>query len=353
MLTILDLVVDVLDGCIHSCAGCHVIKKENRDINEQQINQLIQIVDSIIDSKEAIASVLNIGPTDIFISSNTKTTLKQLTPLMDQFNEVGFSSTLSYKTETLIEMIAPIKEYLNGRNLRFTVPLHPRNVRNRRFHQLVDRNIEAIEQQLPDSKIVKLAYQVNVMDFDEGNNPILNATRSNLTGRIKDIDIAIPEGRGNLDDINQRMKLRYSLDYLKQFHLKYYKGKDNDPNSLSLLYKEGTSPIFNTVNGQFCTIIHLLYSKGRLFMPSFYGEEVVVMDDRFSVPLTPNAYSELQAKLLSDQLQVMDNECANCSFNQACLHYGTIALKDFLKEKECILPKENLIKYRHQNGIDK
>lgn len=356
MLTLVDFTYDVLDGCIHDCQGCNVIKSDGRDITQEQYETLLSFFKKLKKEKpESSFDIINIGPTDFSISTNTEKIMKMSTELMDMFSSIQLACTMTYKEEALKERLLLLKPYLDGRKLRITIPLHSRNVRNKKFHDLVDSNIETLQETLPNAVIDKLVYQINVTEYpSDKENPILNATEDILIGKVKDIDITIPDGRGNMKDLNQVMKLKNTIDRMKRLHLEYYDGDDTGkkyPLSLEQLYSEALNVNQKIlINGEWVPFedYDLIYQKGRLYRPAHYGEEIVIHHDDFSVPWVSDdigILDELEAKVMSSQIELMDDHCSQCHLSEECMFNCGILVKHLIKEKECIYPMSNIIKF--------
>ena len=352
MKSLIDLGIDVLDGCIHDCFGCQVKKSDGRSITVEEVGKLYHFLTKMQQNPndKQTFGILAIGPTDFIMSQNSAEVFETMVKLMDLFDVIELSSTMTYKPEILKEKLLPLKPYLNGRKLAIGIPLHPNNYHNQKFHDLVDRNVDAVLDVFDECQIYNLAYQVNVVAYLEGKeNPVIGIETSALSGKVKEILITIPDGRADMKDLNNKLALGTSIKALRKLHNEFYQGNDTDPSSMGLLYTEGLLQGYTNMveNGERirCYDVDMFYYKGRLYKPGFYGEEIIILDEDFSVPFgegEPEVLGDLESHLLAQQMLVMDDECSSCQFSTVCLSNSNVLIKHKYTGGECPMPKQKM-----------
>lgn len=329
---ILDFTLDVLDGCIHKCSGCNVIKQHGRTYTDEEHQRITSLLNQI--EKEGwLPVLLVIGPVDFLTAENTLEVFQKASSYFNRFKSIGLSSTLTYKKEVLLKLLAPLAPYLENQRIKFNVPISPRNINNKLYHDTVKENIKIIQEYFPKINIGKVTYQVNIEEYPlTEDNPILRMDRTGLSDTVKDMDIVIPTGRSDLNDLNNRLRLKSILKHIKDIHLNHFKGYSKDRTTMSRFYDE-----FIDIES-----LDLLYTKGRLYRTGFYGDEIVVLHPRFSIDIKDfTTVENFTTQAEAEQFSIMPDECVNCDKVMYCVHHNTLSLMDLLKVKECIYPKDN------------
>lgn len=336
---LLELTLDISDGCKFSCPGC-MVEKDN-PYNEKDIARLAEMVDTYVENG-FLPFDITLGPTDVMISHNVDEILNnpKVTAIVSKFETLIINTTLMSSDRTLLDKLANyVERVMSGKWLRLNVPFDLKKIDNERYVSRIRDNLEYLISKLTTVRFYKLFliinYDSSVTYTRPGHTIPDDVMRLYDIGLYPDIhiDIATPHLRNGAGDLMVNQKYYRSFREIVSIM---------DTIATDVRYRDRWRPIINELNDNEGDIRTYTYHRGRLYQHAFVQETMMVLDDAFDVGDVWDCYTLESLRLQNTATQMAGNEhsqdCLTCPHLNLCSNRMVLMLKDVLKETRCLSP---------------
>lgn len=324
-----NLTLDILDGCEHTCPGCFV-KKRNSFFHDGDDRAILDLIE---DLKAAGYSMdeMNVGPTDIFSANNFDQLLSSEDFIVsaNDFN-LTVVTTLLNDSESISRKLAEYQAKFEHRERRVEVFVMldlERYIKKDWFYlNQLYRNIKL----LADWNVFFLLNVYSENMFDQMDLP-------SLTERL-------------LDDFGT--KLRINPSYFRGTngrHVDRYATKHKamlernvDDKAIERVFLNMADVYFNSF-----TTLNLCYAEGELSLMTFLYEGIPQVDRRFKIPKRNTKYHIADIEEAVDRLALEQyafaaetDECSTCPHLSSCVSRNILAYMDTRKLRHCLLPRQ-------------
>lgn len=324
----LEITVDILQGCAHSCAGCMINQGISVDLEDMKlIRQLSQ------DFAEAGYTLFDfsVGATDVMSATNTDSvfTNSAVLDLISIYGAFTLNAAFLDKEFThykelanLIDRVAP------GKPVRFLIPAAPNSFKNGKFGSGVSERLDLVNRALTSANIHESGFVVNCTAETLIGDAIQNLNKCfDSTFTVKKDDILnIPYGRIQNKDLLTAEKVKRISHQISNFYSNV----------------EGDGERFE--NPDLCpdtgTMLNLQYSEGRLYWIPFLKDECVFIDPAFEIkrPWTVESVLETRYLAMLGSLDYLDKTpCMECEYLTSCMEKGITSIMQTLSIKECLV----------------
>lgn len=336
---LLELTMDISDGCKFSCSGC-MIERSN-PYNSDDVTKLIDMVDDYV-GHGYLPFDINIGPTDLLISDNVDEILSDplIAELIGKFETLIINTTLMSDDKDMLDRLAAyVERVIPGKWLRINAPFDLKKIDNERYVNRIKDNLDYLISKLTTVRFYKLFVVIN---YDTG----VEYTRPDHTipedvmklydiGLYPDIhiDIVTPHLRNGVDNIMMNQ------DYYRSF--REVVGIMDDI-ALDPRWTDRWKPILNELNETEGDIRAYTYHRGKLYQHAFVQETMLINSEEFIVEgeWTCSNMESKRLDMLVNQLSSgnYSKECHHCEHVFRCSNRMVLQLKEVIGESRCLSP---------------
>lgn len=335
----MELILDISDGCRFSCPGC-VVERDN-PYNEKDFERLNAMVKSYSDNG-ILPFDITIGPTDVLASSNLDEIFSHpgIAELVSRFETLVINTTLLHHSKDVLDKLAAyLERVMSGKWLRLNVPFDLKKVDNPRYIERLKGNLDYLISQLQTVRFYKLFLAIN---YDEAITYTRPGQRfADEVMRLYDIDlypdihidIVTPHLRNGTEDLIVNDKFYRSFRGVVGIM---------DEIAHDERYKDRWRPIINELNDNEGDMRAYTYHRGKLYQHAFIQETMLVLNDAFDVGDNWDCQTLEALRLENTVNQMVGNEysqdCVVCPHLNLCSNRMVLMLKDVLKESRCLSP---------------
>ena len=329
----LEITLDLLKGCAHSCAGCMVEKTVGGNLSD--LPEVLSLIKEMVDTGY-VAFDLGLGPTDIMSSVNTEEvmkdeTLRELVQLFDQFTiNAAF---LDKQEPNYAAMCKQIDDAAPGMPIRFLIPAAPGSFRNPKFGQGIADRLTFVQGELQDARLNEAGFVINctteTLAIDAKN--LLDQSFGIKFPVDKDDILNIPYGRARNKDLMIAQHVRRVSHHISELY-SGMNGVDERRRNPDLCLDTGT-------------MVNLLYSDGKLYWVPFLKDDCVFIEDSFTIPrpwTMENLLKVREQALESSVEYLADTECMDCPYFSSCCEKGITSIMKTLSIKDCLVGLEHV-----------
>jgi hypothetical protein len=333
-----NMTLDILDGCVHSCPGCFVNRRGN-SVSDETLESLYGIQE-LFNSNGIRFSSFILGPTDIFGSKNTLELLsnKYLIKAFSNCSTIEMVSTLDMNTfehiSKVIDLFNAIPKQAQGFMYAMQVVVDPYQFISNPFYR--------------DEKYYNLVKVLSLF-----NNDIDFKLVFNMEG--KDLDLAkvskiakdewdclvepIPSYQRSTKSGNHRVV----TDQWKKTIAEAYSEESKEYIALT---------IADSNQGAGLEMTYVL-SKGEFYSPAFIYDVATIRDEKFRIKDIKdiNSWTEIKKDLYLDGMKYMvkTESCSDCPRRHICLNKSVLNYMEHYKFTECVLPMSVLLNYTNDD----
>ena len=324
-----NLTVDVLDGCEHTCPGCFVRKKNPffEGTDDQTLRQLVEDLTASGFSMDE----LNIGPTDIFSADNFQEILAS-TDFIETANDFNLTvvTTLMDESNVIDNRIKQYQQAFIHRERRVEVfvmlDLVKYLANDILYMSKLHRNLKLIS----DWNVFFLINVYSEDMFEEMNLETLSQRLLDEFGTKLRINPSYFRGTSN------RHVNRYATAHKNMLE------KNVHGDAIQRVFLNMADMYFNSF-----TTLNLCYSDGKLSILTFLYEGIPVANDLTIIPKRDGKYH------VEDILKTVDNltdyqytlassmdDCSTCKHLTCCISRNTLSYMETRNITNCIVPKD-------------
>lgn len=327
----IDLTLDLLGGCQHSCPGCFVNKK--LPYLEDDLDSIVSLVE-VMHENEYSPNELFLGPTDIFSALNFDeiiTNEKFVTISKSGFTFKCTTTCLNDMDEMKrrYELIRSQCSHWDGRDFEVFVVLD--------CEKYLSGDIQYLEQ-----------FNHNLELLQDHNVFLLvNVYSEEMFSEI------------SLYDLNQRIKQDY--DCRIRINPSYFRGTSKrHVERYAQLHKQMLEREINdkTIEGIFLnmidvyfggyTFINFSYTDHELYIAPLLYEAIPTLHQILKVPKAESGkytieaieHTEKDLFLRQYEYSAKTAECSNCEYLASCVSRDVLAYMETLEIKDCFMPKK-------------
>lgn len=341
---LVDLNLEILNGCKHRCYGCQVDKGQQDGFVAGDQLRLVAFMRDLRDHG-LLLSNLAIGPTDFMASNNTLQMFEESSELIRLFPAITLQSTFTERDEVIYEWAARLEPYLRGRQVKLAFPLDPRHYGNLKYIQQTFDKIRLFREVLTESTYTKTIVLLNLKVYDDpADDPINQVVEEliDIDGKRIHVDFIVPDTRRDMSDILNRDALRKALRYLTRLHEgDYLKPEVRTALAFNQFYTENSGDDRDR-QGRRYEDFDLAYRNGDFYHAAFFGEDTVFFDEAFRVPNTSEwSYAGLlkeSKRLAASQYAYacQIEQCMDCQWLSRCEHKKILQVMRLLNTHECL-----------------
>lgn len=313
--------VDVLNGCIHSCAGCFVNKGINSDDLETDLDTVSKVASEIIESGVHLEEVV-VGPTDFFSAKNTEDLInhpKFIELFKNPKTVLSFISTLNASYEKIEQYIKTLEQKLPNLDIDLIVAIDADEVYDNQ--EKIDDLKRKFEIFKNSSMRFEPAFQINIHPAK-----ILKEDRLKLSALSKMI-------RDEFDTI-----LEFNPSLLRAKHRKQYENLEYWAGIMRQNFEEKDDMIYTMMNRHHRGVTNLVFNfrKGTFYICPFIYENVFIYQPEYAIPKSGNRYSfddlqdAFQAAIVK-QFQYAEqkaDKCASCTRLVSCSYKNVLTFME-------------------------
>jgi hypothetical protein len=344
---LVQIQLDILEGCFYNCPGCFVNKQDNYTTDSLDIT--LNLVKEIHELNNVKTDNIILGPTDFFAAGNLISILKddrflQIIELLDDKciqHNCGIDDVISNnKIREVIEQIElmPIINQLDF-DVQIAIDIIRLNSDNIYRTKIKDRiNI---------FKNSKLKYEVSLAT-NITDNSILNNTDLNLYDAIKMTQnefntvleflpsVTRSINKLNSSNVNELQLLENWNDILLRT---FNNNKEEFIKNFLLVQSDKTHKTHNE--------LLLNINKNNIYIMPFIYENSVIYDDLFRVKQnTLDGIIKLNTQLIQKQYDDIPTTCKECDQLDTCVQrFIILTMNDIFNTNDCIVNKDILNSY--------
>lgn len=326
-----NMTLDVLDGCIHNCAGCFVNRRRQQVTNED-IQKVLDAQELFMANNIRFTSI-NIGPTDVFGNLNILDLLdyENFRTLVSRCTTIEMPSTLQAEDKYIDQVIEKFNsipkrdDFLYG----FQVVIDPKQVLDPTYRK---NNIARIHEVL-----------------NKFTDPLDYYITFNIDRNIE-----------NLAEISRIVRDEYEsiLETLPSYQ-RYSKGVIHE--RLINDWVKTIENTFNDTNKEYLAMtiadkdqggpfeLNYTFSGGEFYSTPFVYEAALIKTDEFRVqdPTDIKSWTDLKTTLYLEQLDYLSEttSCENCSRREICMSKHVLKYMEYYRFKDCVYPLRVLESY--------
>jgi hypothetical protein len=322
--TAFDLILEITQGCKHSCTGCLVDTNGSLWPSEDDFGKLRGLVTDMV-ANGMRPSVLTLGPTDILSAGNLVEcfTDPHIKAMADSFEELEIGCTFLSTGEQGYRHLAQLVDHLMpGKTVNFNVPFEINHLGNEKYIQGIKKRIAQFAGYLQSARLgeVQCQAQFDVGASDVPQDLIELFAAAKLT-HIHDEQAAVftlPHGRRDLNELMNRSNFIRSAQILADYQI-------------------GTVGVPEDEDRQ---IMELMYRNGKLYYRPFLVTEIVVLDRAFEVR-GPWLFNQMvafkQARMIGGFEDAMKHPlCNSCPQMGQCGERGIHQLQKLINFDGCL-----------------
>lgn len=315
--------LDVLDGCVHACPGCFVHRRGNAP-EVDHLKDCRNFVKRITDVGVLVDEIL-IGPTDCLSSENFYEVMSN-TDLLSMINEnspiLAFTTTFLEKDLTHLDRwITFLHDNVNtDTEIEIGIATDPMRYKDILYIQQLKRCIAYVDQHLKHE--CTYTFIVNIRNYDLDYEQIHDFV-------VKQFDTTIDF----IPSVSRSHKASIILPTLNQFN-EFFEALPEDTHLNNIM-------VDHTHAGHNYTVLN--FKGGQWYLSPFLYENMALYDNMFAVNNLDEAYD----LTVSQVDRAKGTVCENCDLFFSCYNRKIILLRDYLGTKECIAPKQNMLKNIH------
>jgi hypothetical protein len=313
--------LDVLDGCSHSCSGCYVNRRNNGP-TKAHLKDLKLEISKITDQGVLVDEIL-VGPTDFLSSENLYDVIGDKN-FLDMINTnspiLAFVTTLMTEDNSEIDKFCKfVTDNINtDTEIEIGIATQPSDIMDINYISKIQSQLKIISDSL--NHDITYTFILNIdnyeIDYENLNKHIVNTFDTTI-----DLVPSIARSKN-------KSKIIKKIRYLNDFY-----------NNLSTENAANNIMVDHSHSGMNFKVLN--FKKGEWYISPFLYENMAIYDDRFKVDNFTQVHDKFTKQYKTN------TECRECNFLSSCASRGIILLMDFLGERECIAPKENLEKNKN------
>jgi hypothetical protein len=333
-----NMTLDILDGCIHSCPGCFVNRRGN-SVEDDTLESLYGIQE-LFNSNGIRFSSFILGPTDIFGSKNTLELLnnKHVIKAFSNCSTIEMISTLDMGTidhiEEVIGLFNAIPKQEQGFMYAMQVVTDP--------YQFVTNKMYR------DLKYETIVKVLNLFDNDIDFKMVFN-----MEG--KDVDLA---------KISKIAKEEWKC-LVEPIPSYQRSSKSNNHKAVTDQWKKTISEAFSAESKEYIALtiadsnqgagLEMTYvlSKGEFYSPAFIYDVATIREEQFRIKdITDiNSWTDIKKDLYLDGMKYIDKteSCSDCPRRHICLNKSVLNYMEHFGLTECVLPMSVLMNYSNDD----
>ena len=325
----LEIALDILRECGHSCAGC-MIDKELGGAAED-VPQLHALIREMVDDGGYVAFDLGVGPTDYMSSDNTDVLMKSphFREMAQMFHQVTFNAAFLEKDLSKYKaMCEDIDDACPGKAIRFLMPAAPDFFKTEKFGNMIASKLQYVKETFRSAFLNEAGFVVNCTDdtvsadFDQ----LLHKGFAVDFPVDKDDILNIPYGRLPYKDILVGQNIKRMSHRISQFY-STLSGEDERRRNPDLCYDTGT-------------MVNLWYTGGKLYWVPFLKDDCPFLEEDFVIPKPWTMENVLQTRQKAMEAAIAyleDTPCISCVYMSSCTEKGIINIMKRLEVKDCIV----------------
>lgn len=325
----LEIALDILRGCGHSCAGC-MIDKELGGAAED-VPQLHALIREMVDDGGYVAFDLGVGPTDYMSSDNKDVLMKSphFREMAQMFHQVTFNAAFLEKDLSKYKaMCEDIDDACPGKAIRFLMPAAPDFFKTEKFGNMIASKLQYVKETFRSAFLNEAGFVVNCTDdtvsadFDK----LLHKGFAVDFPVEKDDILNIPYGRLPYKDILVGQNIKRMSHRISQFY-STLSGEDERRRNPDLCYDTGT-------------MVNLWYTGGKLYWVPFLKDDCPFLEEDFVIPKPWTMENVLQTRQKAMEAAIAyleDTPCISCVYMSSCTEKGIINIMKRLEVKDCIV----------------
>lgn len=325
----LEIALDILRGCGHSCSGCMIDKELGGDAED--IPQLYELIKEMVQDGGYVAFDLGVGPTDYMSSDNTYAVMQSPTfrEMAQMFDQVTFNAAFLEKDMVKYKaMCEEIDDACPKKAIRFLMPAAPDFFKTDKFGDMIANKLQYVKDNLKQAYLNEAGFVVNCTadtvgeDFDD-----LMKNGFAIDFPIEKDDILnIPYGRLQHKDILTGQHIKRMSHRISQFY-STLPGVDERRRNPDLCYHTGT-------------MVNLWYTGGKLYWVPFLKDDCPFLEEEFVIPKPWNMENVLavRQKAMDEAVQYLEGTpCMSCAYMSSCTEKGIINIMKRLSIKDCMV----------------
>ncbi len=329
-----NMTLDILEGCVHSCAGCFVNRRGN-SVDNDVLSKLPGIQDLFNNNGIRFSSFI-MGPTDIFASNNIEEILKN-PHIIKAFGNVSTIEMVTVLDMNIFERMSGIIDLFNK------IPKHPLGIMYA-MQVVVDTDLFVNDKDYRDNKYEDVKRVLNLFDDDIDFKLVFNM-------EDKEVDLALISriARDEWDCLVEPIP-SYQRSMNQSTHQEVTKKwRDLINDQMTTETKKDialTIADFNQGAGKELTYT---LTKGKFYAPAFIYDVATIRDEKFEIKDIESieSWTEIKRDLYMDGLKYISKteECGDCNRRHLCLSKSVLNYMEFYGLTECLLPKKALNNY--------
>ncbi len=336
----LNVTLDILEGCKYSCVGCAVERDlVIREIPQEDVDGLLRLAREMKEDHHGTLFEFTVGPTDFITSNNGMEIFEH--PLVKGYMEIFEAIVIPLSLLSpvgLVELAEKLNHYAAGKKLKVAVPISIKNSLKPKFVEMIRRHVGILKDNLVECEFYRVYSTVNL-----SGDEIDMVTEENLRhlalmdfGVEQTQELAFGHSRARFDDL-----VKQSV-FLKEYR-RYVEHMASIPHS----------PFYTEVIPNPVDSMEISYRNGKLYYVPVLREKFHWWDERLEIahPWTAEKILETKASTVEanmDDKQVSD-DCVGCCHYFACNVGDIKTIMRLLGENKCLPGVRNrvdLIKYK-------
>lgn len=338
----LEIALDILRGCGHSCGGCMIDKELGGEA--QDIPNLFYMIKEMVHVGGYVPFDLGVGPTDYMTSDNISSVMSSpaFREMAQMFDQVTFNAAFLEKDLSKYKrMCEEIDEACPGKAIRFLMPAAPDFFKSPKFGENIRKRLQFVKDNLKSAYLNEAGWVINCTDetvnekFDEW---MVDGFKVDFPVEKDDI-LNIPYGRLKFKDIMVGQNIKRMSHRISQFY-NILPGVDERHRNPDLCYHTGT-------------MVNLWYTGGKLYWVPFLKDDCPFLEEEFVIdpPWNMENVLETRQKAMEEAIEYLkDTPCMDCAYMSSCTEKGIINIMKQLNIRDCIVGLEH-VKFKDKQGV--
>jgi len=325
----LEIALDILKGCGHSCSGCMIDKELGG--SAEDIPQLYALIQEMVADGGYVAFDLGVGPTDYMSSDNTSVLMDNPTfrTMAQMFDQVTFNAAFLEKDlDKYAKMCEEIDEACPNKAIRFLMPAAPDFFKTDKFGTMIASKLQYVKDTFKKAYLNEAGFVVNCTSdtVSENFDELMKNGFAVEFPTEKDDILNIPYGRLPYKDIMVGQNIRRMSHRISQFYSALC-GVDERRRNPDLCYHTGT-------------MVNLWYTGGKLYWVPFLKDDCPFLEEEFVIPKPWNMENVLSVrqKAMNEAIEYLEGtDCMTCVYMSSCTEKGIINIMKRLAIKDCMV----------------